>query len=53
VESTTYAKTLQIKPLQDSHTAHHLHSLSKNAAVSGAASPKPPTNTCAFMRVSS
>jgi hypothetical protein len=35
--------------LQDSHTAHQLHSVSKNAAVSGATAPKPPTNLCALI----
>ncbi|PYX06360.1 MAG: hypothetical protein DMG85_13445 [Acidobacteria bacterium] len=35
--------------MQDSHTAHDLHSLSKNAAVSGATAPKPPTNIGALI----
>src|SRR5882762_5102641 len=46
---TTYGKILQTSHLQDSHTAHYLHSVSKNAAVSGATAPKPPTNTCALI----
>src|ERR1700730_9977725 len=49
VESTTKRKTLQLRPLQDSHTAHDLHSLSKNAAVSGATATKPPTNISALI----
>jgi hypothetical protein len=35
--------------LQVSHTAHDLHPVSKNAAVSGATAPKPPTNICALI----
>jgi hypothetical protein len=35
--------------LQVSHTADDLHSVSKNAAVSGATAPKPPTNICALI----
>ena len=35
--------------LQDLHTAHDLHSVSKNAAVSGATAPKPPTNISALI----
>jgi hypothetical protein len=38
--------------LQVSHIAHDLHSVSKNAAVSGATAPKPPTNISALMPVS-
>jgi hypothetical protein len=40
---------LQRKPLQGLHAAHGLHSVSKNAAVSGATAPKPPTNLCALI----
>jgi hypothetical protein len=35
--------------LQVSHTAHDLHPVLKNAAVSGATAPKPPTNICALI----
>jgi len=35
--------------LQDLHTAYEFHSVSKNAAVSGATAPKPPTNLCALI----
>jgi hypothetical protein len=31
------------------HTAHELHSVSKNAPVSGATAPEPPTNLCALI----
>ena len=35
--------------MQVSHIAHDLHSVSRNAAVSGATAPKPPTNLCALI----
>ncbi len=35
--------------MQVLHIAHDLHSVSKNAAVSGATAPKPPTKICALI----
>src|SRR6266404_2790420 len=41
-ESTTYRKTLQIRPLQDSHTAHRSHGLPAVAVLSGRTAHKLP-----------
>jgi hypothetical protein len=49
VESTTYRKTLQLKPLQDSHTAHWPPGLPAIAVLSGRTAHKLPVKISALI----